>query len=65
VLLTAGRSIAVQNFNENASILVMLGTYAALLAWGLDVRAVMVGLGALVGVSVAGLWWRGRRLRLA
>lgn len=64
VLLTAGRSIAVQNFNENASILVLLGSYAALLAWGLDVRTVMVGLGAVVGASVAALWWRGRRLCL-
>ena len=63
VLLTAGRSIAVQNFNENASILVMLGSYAALLAWGLDVRMVMVALGALVSISVAWLWWRDRGLR--
>lgn len=30
VLLSAGHSIAVQNFNENLSILVMLGMYAAL-----------------------------------
>jgi MFS family permease len=65
VLLTAGRSIAVQNFNENASVLVMLGSYAALLAWGLDVRTVMVGLGAAVAICVAGLWWRSRGLRLA
>ncbi len=63
VLLTAGRSIAVQNFNENASILVMLGSYAALLAWGLDVRMVMVALGALVSISVAWLWWRDHGLR--
>jgi hypothetical protein len=30
VLLSAGHSIAVQNFNENLSILIMLGMYAAL-----------------------------------
>jgi MFS family permease len=63
VLLTAGRSIAVQNFNENASVLVMLAVYAALLASGWDVRTVMTGLGALVGGSVALLWWRSRALR--
>lgn len=61
VLLTAGRSIAVQNFNENLSILVMLGAYAALLAWGLDVRRVMVVLGALVASCVAAVMWQARR----
>jgi hypothetical protein len=63
VLLSAGRSIAVQNFNENASVLLMLGAYAGLQAWGLDVRAAMVALGLLVGSGVGGLWlllwWRG------
>lgn len=58
VLLSAGRSIAVQNFNENASVLAMLAVYAALLALGLPVRTLMAGLGLLVGVCVALLWWR-------
>ena len=31
VLMSAGRSIAVQNFNENSSILVMLGVYSLLI----------------------------------
>jgi hypothetical protein len=60
-LLTAGRSIAVQNFNENASVLLMLGVYAGLLALGVDVRAVMAGLGALVATSVGWLAWRRAR----
>jgi MFS family permease len=34
VLLTAGRSIAVQGFNENLSVLCMLGIYAGLVAAG-------------------------------
>jgi MFS family permease len=63
-LLTAGRSIAVQNFNENLSVLVMLGVYAGLLALEVDIRAVMAGLGALVGAVVGLLWWR-ERLRRA
>ena len=62
LLLSAGRSIAVQNFNENASVLVMLAVYAALLALGLPVRTLMAGLGLLVGVCMALLWWRHRRL---
>jgi MFS family permease len=61
-LLTAGRSIAVQNFNENLSVLVMLAVYAGLLALGVDIRVVMAGLGALVASAVAWLAWRrGRR----
>jgi MFS transporter, LPLT family, lysophospholipid transporter len=57
-LLSAGRSIAVQNFNENLSVLVLLGVYAALLALQVDIRAVMAALGVLVAVVVAWLWWR-------
>lgn len=41
-LLTAGQSIAVQGFNENLSILLMLGLYAGLLALQLPVRAIML-----------------------
>lgn len=57
-LLSAGRSIAVQNFNENLSVLVMLGVYAALLWLQVDVRWLMAGLGLLVAVCVAALQWR-------
>lgn len=32
-VLSAGRSIAVQNFNENLSILLMLGVYALMVRW--------------------------------
>jgi MFS transporter, LPLT family, lysophospholipid transporter len=54
-LLTAGRSIAVQNFNENLSVLLMLGAYALMLAAQWDIRIVMAALGALVAVVTAGL----------
>ena len=57
-LLSAGRSIAVQNFNENLSVLVMLGVYATLLWLQVDVRWLMAGLGLLVAVCVAALQWR-------
>jgi MFS family permease len=64
-LLTAGRSIAVQNFNENASVLAMLGSYALLLALELDIRHLMSVLGLLVAAAVAALWLHERRrLRL-
>lgn len=51
VLLSAGRSIAVQGFNENASILAMLAAYAALTAAGWPVETVMRAL----GLAIAGL----------
>lgn len=52
VLLSAGHSIAVQNFNENASILVMLGVYAVLVWMDLSVNSVMLLFGAFVAVTM-------------
>jgi MFS family permease len=59
-LLSAGRSIAVQGFNENASILVMLGIYAGLLALDLPIVALMGGFGLLVAGAILLLIWRER-----
>lgn len=61
VLLTAGRSIAVQGFNENLSVLVMLSGYAALLACQVPIVNLMLGFGALIGTLVGLLWLRSRR----
>jgi MFS transporter, LPLT family, lysophospholipid transporter len=46
VLLSAGESIAVQNFNENLSVLVMLAFYSLLLAadWSIDALIHTLGL---------------------
>lgn len=41
-ILSAGRSIAVQGFNENLSVLVMLGIYSALLAAGMRLWLIML-----------------------
>ena len=49
----AGHSIAVQNFNENLSILMMTGTYALLIMLGLSINIVIV----LFGLFVAGTMW--------
>jgi MFS transporter, LPLT family, lysophospholipid transporter len=64
-LLTAGRSIAVQGFNENLSVLVMLAGYAALLAAGVPIVALMWGLGIAIGAAMAALLWREQRSRPA
>jgi LPLT family lysophospholipid transporter-like MFS transporter len=50
VLLSAGHSIAVQNFNENLSILVMLGVYALLIAADLHIQTIII----LFGLFVSG-----------
>jgi MFS transporter, LPLT family, lysophospholipid transporter len=59
-LLTAGRSIAVQGFNEHLSILAMLAGYAALLAWGWPLDVLIWALGLLVAGVMGGLIWRER-----
>lgn len=53
VLMSAGRSIAVQNFNENTSILVMLGIYSLLIMTGLTVQEIMFIFGAFVAFAMA------------
>ncbi|MCK9983540.1 MAG: MFS transporter, LPLT family, lysophospholipid transporter [Azoarcus sp.] len=50
ILMGAGHSIAVQNFNENLSILIMTGLYALLIMSGLSIGAVIV----MFGLFVAG-----------
>ncbi|NBZ98724.1 MAG: lysophospholipid transporter LplT [Betaproteobacteria bacterium] len=45
-LLTAGRSIAVQGFNENASVMLMLGIYSGLLALEFPLQWVMTIMGS-------------------
>jgi LPLT family lysophospholipid transporter-like MFS transporter len=61
-LLSAGRSIAVQNFNENASVLLMLALYSALVALQLPLAALLWGFGLAIAAIVA-LVARGHRRR--
>ena len=52
ILMGAGHSIAVQNFNENLSILVMTGLYALLIASGLAVNVVIIAFGLFVAITM-------------
>ncbi|MBA2413805.1 MAG: lysophospholipid transporter LplT [Burkholderiaceae bacterium] len=52
VLLSAGHSIAVQNFNENLSILLMLSLYAVLIWFDLKLQTVMLLFGLFVAASM-------------
>jgi MFS transporter, LPLT family, lysophospholipid transporter len=53
VLMSAGHSIAVQNFNENLSILTMLALYAVMITLNLELNVIIV----LFGASVAGIMY--------
>ena len=53
VLMSAGHSIAVQNFNENLSILTMLAVYAIMITLNLELNVIIV----LFGSSVAGIMY--------
>jgi len=48
VLMSAGHSIAVQNFNENVSILVMLALYSVMLRYDLHIHFIIIMFGAFV-----------------
>jgi hypothetical protein len=52
ILMGAGHSIAVQNFNENLSILVMLSLYALLILFEVHIYAVIVAFGLFVSVMM-------------
>lgn len=54
-LMGSGHSIALQNFNENASILLMLGAYALMLKFELSILEIVVFLGAFLALSTAWL----------
>ncbi|QAZ38107.1 lysophospholipid transporter LplT [Methylibium sp. Pch-M] len=54
-LLSAGRSIAVQNFNENLGVLALLALYAALTAAGLPLALLIWGFGVLVALATAAI----------
>ena len=53
ILMGAGHSIAVQNFNENLSILTMLGVYALLLWFDFSIYTVIVLFGLFVAATMA------------
>jgi LPLT family lysophospholipid transporter-like MFS transporter len=58
-IMNPGQSIAVQGFNENLSVLVMLGIYSAMLAWDIPLLPIMLML--TLPLLWAVLPWRRRR----
>ena len=52
VLMSAGHSIAVQNFNENVSILVMLALYALMIRFDFRIQSVIVIFGLFISTAM-------------
>ena len=61
VLMGAGHSIAVQNFNENIGILVMVGLYSLMVGAGLSVNAAILLFGLFVAGTMTLVMLRHRR----
>ena len=57
LLMGAGHSIAVQNFNENLSILILLGAYSLMIGANLHIETIAILFGVLVS-SIMYLLWR-------
>jgi LPLT family lysophospholipid transporter-like MFS transporter len=63
-VLSAGRSIAVQGFNENLSVMLMLAAYSALIAFEVPLAFIMLLLATLLVAGIAPLClllWRQHR----
>jgi hypothetical protein len=61
-LLSAGRSIAVQNMNENASILVMMAGYSLMLYVQAELSVLVTVFSVAVTLGMSTVVWRYRRL---
>jgi hypothetical protein len=62
--MTAGRSIAVQGFNENGGMLLMLGLYAVATALNASLFALVLAFGCLVTLGMT-LIYRTHQVGLA
>jgi len=60
VLLSAGHSIAVQNFNENISILLMLAIYSAMIRADVHINTIIVAFGTFVVLAMGAVMLRHR-----
>lgn len=56
LLMGSGHSIALQNFNENGSILLMLGAYTLMIQAELSVKTIVIVFGLFVSFTMAWLY---------
>lgn len=60
LLMGAGHSIAIQNFNENIGILVLLGVYTYMVGHGVHIHWVIVAFGLFISAAMTLIWRRHR-----
>jgi LPLT family lysophospholipid transporter-like MFS transporter len=58
LLMGAGHSIAIQNFNENIGILLLLGAYAFMVGNGVHIHWVIVSFGLFISLAMTVIWRR-------
>jgi hypothetical protein len=56
----AGHSIAIQNFNENIGILVLLGAYSVMVGHGMHIHWVITLFGLFISLVMTIIWRRHR-----
>ncbi len=60
LLMGAGHSIAIQNFNENIGILILLGVYTFMVGHGVHIHWVIVSFGLFISLAMSVIWRRHR-----
>ncbi|OYY95732.1 MAG: lysophospholipid transporter LplT [Hydrogenophilales bacterium 28-61-23] len=60
LLMGAGHSIAIQNFNENIGILVLLGAYTLMVGHGVHIHWVLGVFGLFISLVMTAIWRRHR-----
>jgi MFS family permease len=58
LLMGAGHSIAIQNFNENLGILLLLGIYAAMVSEGVHIHWIVALFGLFISLMMTAIWRR-------
>jgi hypothetical protein len=60
LLMGAGHSIAIQNFNENIGILLLLGAYSFMVGHNVHIHWVIVSFGLFISLTMTVIWRRHR-----
>ena len=60
LLMGAGHSVAIQNFNENIGILILLGAYTFMVGHGVHIHWVIVSFGLFISLAMTVIWRRHR-----
>ena len=63
LLMGSGHSVAVQNFNENIGILVLLGAYALMLKMDLSINTIIVLFGLFISFTMGLIYLRHRNIK--